>query len=339
MSVYTKNCVFSLASMLKNAHLCVVSGGALGVDITASMAAMPNTIGIFANGLDQIYPRTNEKIIKQIYENALALSEYEDDYLPKNYDFLLRNRLVIALSKAVVVAQADIKSGSMQSAKLALELNKPLYVLPQRLEESTGTNFLLKENKAKLICDFKEFVSEFASIDINQDEFLEFCKKGVSVDEALKIYGQKVYEYELEGKNFHRRAFYKGFSMRALALDVGLKRIGVALCIDKKIALPLDAVLRKNRNQAANEIKNLLKIHEISLLIVGIPKGGSSEEEMTRRIKHFVSLLEFDKEICFVDESGTSKEALGYGVANTRKKDGKLDSLSAFIMIKDYFAL
>lgn len=200
MSVYTKNCVFSLASMLKNAHLCVVSGGALGVDITASMAAMPNTIGIFANGLDQIYPRTNEKIIKQIYENALALSEYEDDYLPKNYDFLLRNRLVIALSKAVVVAQADIKSGSMQSAKLALELNKPLYALPQRLEESTGTNFLLKENKAKLICDFKEFVSEFASIDINQDEFLEFCKKGVSVDEALKIYGQKVYEYELEGK-------------------------------------------------------------------------------------------------------------------------------------------
>lgn len=47
--------------------------------------------------------------------------------------------------------------------------------------------------------------------------------------------------------------------MRALALDVGLKRIGVALCIDKKIALPLDAVLRKNRNQAANEIKIYLK--------------------------------------------------------------------------------
>ncbi|MDN2935935.1 DNA-processing protein DprA, partial [Campylobacter jejuni] len=85
MSVYTKNCVFSLASMLKNSHLCVVSVGAMGVDITASMAAMPNTICIFANGLDQIYPRTNEKIIKQIYENSLALSEYEDDYLPKNY--------------------------------------------------------------------------------------------------------------------------------------------------------------------------------------------------------------------------------------------------------------
>ena len=126
--------------------------------------------------------------------------------------------------------------------------------------------------------------------------------------------------------------------MRALALDEGLKRIGVALCIDK-IAIPLEGIIRKNRNQAANEVKNLLQIHDISLLIVGIPKGGSSEEEMTRRIKHFVSLLEFDKEIRFVDESGTSKEALGYGVANTRKKDAKLDSLAALIMIKDYFGI
>ncbi|MCZ0772615.1 DNA-protecting protein DprA [Campylobacter hepaticus] len=200
MNVYTKNCVFSLASMLKNANICIVSGGALGVDITASMAAMPNTIGIFANGLGQIYPKTNEKIIKQIYQNALALSENEDNYVPKNYDFLFRNRLIIALSKVVVIAQADIKSGSMQSARLALELNKPLYVLPQRLHESMGTNLLLKENKAKLIYDLRDFVDEFAPLNMQKDEFLEFCQKGVSVDEALKIFGEKVYQYELEGK-------------------------------------------------------------------------------------------------------------------------------------------
>lgn len=126
--------------------------------------------------------------------------------------------------------------------------------------------------------------------------------------------------------------------MRALALDVGLKRIGVALCIDK-IALPLDAVIRKNRNQAATEIKKILQEYDISLLIVGIPKGGSSEDEMQRRIQHFVSLLEFEKEVIYVDESGTSKEALKFQRANTRKKDGKLDSLAAFIIIRDYFAL
>ena len=65
--------------------------------------------------------------------------------------------------------------------------------------------------------------------------------------------------------------------MRALALDVGLKRIGVALCIDK-IAIPLEGIIRKNRNQAANEVKNLLQIHDISLLIVGIPKRRRNDK-------------------------------------------------------------
>ncbi|MBK1991985.1 Holliday junction resolvase RuvX [Campylobacter sp. 2018MI35] len=127
--------------------------------------------------------------------------------------------------------------------------------------------------------------------------------------------------------------------MNALALDIGLKRIGIALCVDEKIAIPLDGILRKNRNQAANEIKKLFLTYNVSLLIVGIPKGSKSEEEMIKRIKHFVSLLEFDKKIVFVDESFSSKEALKLGVINTRKKDAKLDSLAALIMIKDYFAL
>lgn len=127
--------------------------------------------------------------------------------------------------------------------------------------------------------------------------------------------------------------------MKVLALDIGLKRIGLALCVDKKIALPLEGVLRKNRNQAANEIKKIIAQNEISLLIVGIPKGGSSEEEMTKRIRHFVSLLEFEGEIVFVDESFTSKEALKFRVAHSKKKDTKLDSLAALIMIKDYFGV
>lgn len=127
--------------------------------------------------------------------------------------------------------------------------------------------------------------------------------------------------------------------MNALALDIGLKRIGLALCIDEKIALPLKAVLRQNRKQAAEDIKALIEEHHISLLIVGIPKGSASEEEMSKRVLHFVTLLEFKGEVKFVDESFTSKEALKFGVANSRKKDGKLDSLAALLMIREYFAL
>lgn len=135
------------------------------------------------------------------------------------------------------------------------------------------------------------------------------------------------------------RRFSQGKAMNALALDIGLKRVGVALCIDEKIALPLKAVLRQNRKQAAEDIKALIAEHHISLLIVGIPKGSSSEEEMSKRVLHFVTLLEFKGEVKFVDESFTSKEALKFGVANSRKKDGKLDSLAALLMIREYFAL
>ncbi|EAK2539447.1 Holliday junction resolvase RuvX [Campylobacter upsaliensis] len=124
--------------------------------------------------------------------------------------------------------------------------------------------------------------------------------------------------------------------MRALALDLGLKRIGLALYV-KNIAMPLNAILRKNRNQAANEVRKLIEEHQISKLIVGLPKGGASEVEMTKRVQHFISLLEFDGEVIFVDEAYTSKEAQGLGVANSRKKDGKLDSLAALIMLRGYF--
>ncbi|WP_291953311.1 Holliday junction resolvase RuvX [Campylobacter sp.] len=125
--------------------------------------------------------------------------------------------------------------------------------------------------------------------------------------------------------------------MKILALDVGLKRIGVALCFDKKIAMPLDAIIRKNRNQAAQEVNKILREYDISILIVGIPRGGSCEDEMRRRIEHFISLLDFDKEIIFIDESFSSKEAMKFGVANLKKKDGKLDSLSAYLILKNYF--
>ena len=121
-----------------------------------------------------------------------------------------------------------------------------------------------------------------------------------------------------------------------VAIDVGLKRIGVAISPDSKIALPSTPVLRKNRNQAAAQVSEFLKIQNAKTLVVGIPKGGSSEEEMSRRIRHFVSLLEFDGEIKFIDESFSSVQADEIREFSARKKDGKLDSLSAMIILQRY---
>lgn len=204
MNLYTKNLVFELGSKLSRAQICVVSGGALGVDIAAASAAMPLTIGIFANSLDLIYPKTNEKIIKQIYEQGLALSEHKANYQPQGHDFLLRNRLIISLCEHIIIAQADLQSGSMQSARLANELGKKIFVLPQRMSESRGTNKLLAEQKACLINDIDAFVREISGRKDfdkgSKDEILDFCKEAASLEKALALFGTRIYEYELQGK-------------------------------------------------------------------------------------------------------------------------------------------
>lgn len=122
--------------------------------------------------------------------------------------------------------------------------------------------------------------------------------------------------------------------MRYASIDVGLKRIGVAISLRDKIATPQKAILRKNRNQAAKDVDRFLDEWEIDILVAGIPKSGGSSEEMQRRIKHFVSLLNFSGEIYFQDEYSSSIEAkeMMQGITK-QKRDGKIDSMAAKIIL------
>lgn len=125
--------------------------------------------------------------------------------------------------------------------------------------------------------------------------------------------------------------------MKLASIDVGLKRIGVAICLDGSIVIPQDAILRKNRNQAARDVNAFLKEWEIDKLIVGLPKDAENSEEMERRIKHFVSLLELSIEVDYQDEQSSSIEAkeLTMGVFK-HKRDGKIDSIAAKIILERY---
>ena len=118
-----------------------------------------------------------------------------------------------------------------------------------------------------------------------------------------------------------------------VAIDIGLKRIGLAVSPDGKIALPIAPILRKNRNQAAKDVINALKDREAKILVVGLPKGGSSEAEMERRIKHFISLLDFDGQIYYENEAYSSLEASDL---IDDKRDGKLDSVAAMIILERF---
>ncbi|NOQ30635.1 MAG: DNA processing protein DprA [Helicobacteraceae bacterium] len=203
---HTQATIFSLSSALSRAGVVVVSGAALGVDTIAHKGAFPNTIAVLPNSLEIIYPKTNRALIEQLHSSSLVLSEYNVGTKAFKQNFIARNRVVVGLCDAVVIAQADLNSGTMHSAKFAIESNIPLYVLGHRLGESEGSDKLLVDGDAKLINSIDEFVKLFSDVTKESEEFkiedelLEFCKKSPTFDETLQKFGDKVYEYELDGK-------------------------------------------------------------------------------------------------------------------------------------------
>ena len=122
-----------------------------------------------------------------------------------------------------------------------------------------------------------------------------------------------------------------------IAIDLGLKRIGLAYSAHKDIVTPLPSIIRKNRNQASDEVKKAIKEWEIDTVVVGVPLGGSSEDEMKRRIAHFMNLVSFDGDVFYQDEAGSSKEAEVLIKGEMKHlRDGRIDSISAMIILQRY---
>lgn len=122
--------------------------------------------------------------------------------------------------------------------------------------------------------------------------------------------------------------------MKYACIDIGLKRIGMAISLQSDIVTPLAAVIRKNRNQASNDVLKVLKEWKIDCLVVGFP---SASEDMQKRVKHFVKLLDFDKKVVFQEENMSSIEAQELMKGKIKyKRDGRLDSLAAKIILERY---
>ncbi len=202
---YTKIQTQNLSKKLSNIGYTIVSGAAMGVDSLAHRSAGANkTIAVVANGLDIRYPKINSKLIESIENEGLILSTYEKGVEPRPYHFVHRNEIVVALGECLIITQADLNSGSMRSAQYALEMGKKIYVLPHRIGESEGTNFLVQNGQAEVIYDIDEFVNSLniqgSKIEPLYDEFLEFCRLNPTYDEAVNKFSNKVFEYELLGK-------------------------------------------------------------------------------------------------------------------------------------------
>ena len=155
-SSYGKSCARALAKCAVEYGAVVVSGLALGIDYEAHSACLENggeTIAVLANGVDVFYPKRNQALQKRIEETGLLLSEYEDGTRAQRYTFPVRNRIISAISDAIVIVEAGSRSGSLITAECAQEQGKEVYSIPGNITSpgSLGTNKLIRDGAVPLI--------------------------------------------------------------------------------------------------------------------------------------------------------------------------------------------
>ncbi len=206
-SPYTKHFTYTLSQALSKRGVCLVSGAAMGVDaIVHNGAGFDNTIAVVANSLDIRYPAVNRSLIESIEKEGLMLSQFPSTFKATPWSFVVRNELVVALGEVLIVTEADEKSGSMRSVEFALKMGKKIYVLPQQLDKSRGSNKLLADGFAEPIYDIEKFADKYGIVpqneSIEKDEFFYFCQNSPTLDAAIEKFGEHVYEAELEGLIF-----------------------------------------------------------------------------------------------------------------------------------------
>ena len=134
----------------------IVSGGALGIDASAHKNALSfdgKTIAIMAGGLDRLYPAKNLDLFQEIQQSGAVISEMPPGTAPARWRFLQRNRLIAAIGQATVVVEAGFRSGSINTAGHANELDRPVGCIPGPINStsSAGCHRLIKERRAELI--------------------------------------------------------------------------------------------------------------------------------------------------------------------------------------------
>ncbi|OSS41844.1 Rossmann fold nucleotide-binding protein Smf [Desulfurella amilsii] len=149
-SGYGEKCAQLFSKELALANFSIVSGLARGIDSIAHRSCLQNggySVGVLGCGIDIVYPRENRALFELMIQNGAIISEFAISTPPSAYNFPRRNRIITGLSEGLLVVEADIKSGSLISAKYALTQSKPVFSIPGEIfsKRSYGTNQLIKD--------------------------------------------------------------------------------------------------------------------------------------------------------------------------------------------------
>jgi DNA processing protein len=165
-STYGQNAALMLARDLAQRGVTIVSGFARGIDAAAHRGALEaggRTVAVLGTGIDRCYPRDHEKLAADILNsNGALVTQFPLGTPPVSENFPYRNRIISGLSLGTVVVEAAENSGSLITARLAIEQNREVFAVPGNItsRNSFGTNYLIKGAGAKLVQQWQDIAME-----------------------------------------------------------------------------------------------------------------------------------------------------------------------------------
>lgn len=175
---YGKEITEYFVAELSRAGVVTTSGLAFGVDGLAHKAALNAggiTVAVLPSGLEEVYPASHRMLATEIEKSGALISSYPPQHRPRKHDFLNRNRLIAALSDAIIIPEAAERSGSLNTARHAQELEIPVYAVPGRVNDlmSRGTNLLIASGHAEILLSPSQILEQLGINSAKQHENIE----------------------------------------------------------------------------------------------------------------------------------------------------------------------
>ena len=207
-STYGQNAALMLSRELAQRGVTIVSGLARGIDAAAHRGALEaggRTVAVMGTGLDQVYPRDHRKLADEILKhNGALVTQFPLGTPPVSENFPYRNRVISGLSLGTLVVEAAENSGSLITARLAMEQNREVFAVPGNItsRNSFGTNYLIKGAGAKLVQQWQDVATELPA---------EIAAELLPPPSRKKKKGELVDQLQLTPSdlNEHERAIFK----------------------------------------------------------------------------------------------------------------------------------
>ena len=268
---------YTLGKELVDGGAIVVSGMASGIDSSAqkgAIAAGGHTIAVLGCGIDRVYPPENQELMEKIAATGTIITEYAPGTDPLRRNFPMRNRIISGLCQGTVVVEADLRSGSLITAKYALKQGRDIFAFPGKAGDPhcTGTNMLI-QNGASLVTCARDILLDYEPL---------YSGKIMTDNIAMAGYQRKL-----------RREEQTKILCNALASDLkqeakpdtSEKQESIKIEAPKKRAVTVkkdfsEKADRGNHTQAQTKERHLLGLGEYERAVISVMRGAMSVEEI-----------------------------------------------------------